>query len=86
MGPHRAAGGLDVPSMPVRLKGNWWGTWQGTAGGVWEWGWHTPLLASWYLRLAWVLSRTRLRYCAFSFSISCCVVCRGGAISRAGSG
>lgn len=40
-----------------------------------------PLLASWYLRLAWALSRTRLRYCAFSFSISCCVVCGGDPLS-----
>lgn len=40
------------------------------------------MLASWYLRLAWALSRTRLRYCAFSFSISCCVVCGGDSVSR----
>lgn len=42
-----------------------------------------PLLASWYLRLAWALSRARLRYCAFSFSISCCVVWRE---TQSGSG
>lgn len=29
-----------------------------------------PLLASWYLRLAWALSRVRVRYWLFSFSMS----------------
>lgn len=29
-----------------------------------------PLLASWYLRLAWALSRIRVRYWLFSFSMS----------------
>lgn len=33
-------------------------------------GSHTPLLASWYLRLAWALSRARTRYWLFSFSMS----------------
>lgn len=31
---------------------------------------HKPLLASWYLRLAWALSRARTRYWLFSFSMS----------------
>lgn len=33
-------------------------------------GRHTPLLDSWYLRLAWALSRARDRYWLFSFSMS----------------
>lgn len=33
-------------------------------------GSYTPLLASWYLRLAWALSRARDRYWLFSFSMS----------------
>lgn len=33
-------------------------------------GSHTPLLASWYLRLAWALSRAKARYWLFSFSMS----------------
>lgn len=64
VGDGTEAWGRPTPGAFVDRSGPPWGSLSSRKGS------HAPLLASWYLRLAWALSRARARYWLFSFSMS----------------